>query len=474
MPAFAGSVISLSGARVFAVALQLAVLPIVARYVDPAEFGLVALSMVFVGLAMALSDAGLGKSLLRDGGRDELVWSSAFWMLCGFGLVLALCVLAAAPFVALIYDAPRLARFLSVLALVPLLQSISAVFVAELESRHAFLPLALALVLSSVLSAGVAIGLAMNGAGAWALIAQQVTLFAVQAIWYVLGSTFRPRVAFSRQALGAHLKFGSDTLGWAMLQFVIRESLRLVIGFVGTMAQLGAFAMAMRFLRVPSTVISDPVSRVVYVRMAAQHATQGAVRDLFIQASGLLAVIVIPPIALLAAASEPVFVLLLSEEWSDVGLLFTLLAPGFALQIALSPNGTAFMARGRTDLRLRVTTEMAVLWLLMLPLAASFGAIALVAARSVWFIAFLPRMAVFTRRAFDVGLGDIMALLRWPVLVSTAGFALQRGLSHNLMLGPWGELALALVLLMLVWGAILLLSRGRLRDSYAALKAGMV
>jgi len=59
------SILMLSVARMAAVGCQFAALPVLARLLSPVEFGLVAIAMAVVGLTNALSDAGLGKSLLR-------------------------------------------------------------------------------------------------------------------------------------------------------------------------------------------------------------------------------------------------------------------------------------------------------------------------------------------------------------------------------------------------------------------------
>ena len=46
--------------------LQLAVLPILARILDPSSFGLVALAMPFVLAASVICDFGLGSAIVRE------------------------------------------------------------------------------------------------------------------------------------------------------------------------------------------------------------------------------------------------------------------------------------------------------------------------------------------------------------------------------------------------------------------------
>jgi len=464
------SILMLSVARMAAVGCQFAALPVLARLLSPVEFGLVAIAMAVVGLTNALSDAGLGKSLLRDRERDELIWSSAFWLLSGIGVGLSLVLFALAPLVARIFDDPELRGVISVLSLLPFLLSFSSIFSVELERREAFATVAATVFVPTVAGVVVAIWLAMAGFGAWALVAQQVAQVGLQAAICIAASRFRPSFQFSLASLGEHLRFGWDTLLWSVLRFINQQSLTLVIGRIGTIADAGALAMTQRFNRLPGLLVTQPVNRVIYVRMAATHRTEGAVRDWFLTILRNNAFIIVPPLFMVAACGHSFFALLLSERWTGVGTFFALLAPGIALQTTLSVNGSAFMASGHTDLRLRLMLEMTVLWLVLLGLTAGFGgAHAIALARSVFFVLFLPRIAVFTRRAFDAGLGEILEAIWRPVAISALLWALHAGLSAQWALDRWQEVGLAAALLALAWACILATDLQALRGSFLRL-----
>lgn len=76
---------------------QVLVLPIIARFLDPLEFGDMALAMSVVVFVQILSDAGMGRSLIRQPKYDPAEWNSVFWMLACVGLTLTVVVLILAP-----------------------------------------------------------------------------------------------------------------------------------------------------------------------------------------------------------------------------------------------------------------------------------------------------------------------------------------------------------------------------------------
>jgi len=99
---------ALSAARVTQTALTFLSLPILARLLAPAEFGLAALAMSFAFFTMAIADAGMGQSLVRTPASETNIWSSAFWMILALSTALACFLLAIASPAAWFFDQPDL------------------------------------------------------------------------------------------------------------------------------------------------------------------------------------------------------------------------------------------------------------------------------------------------------------------------------------------------------------------------------
>ena len=399
---FFKSVGALSAARAAAMASQLLVLPILARYLSPTEFGIVALAMSVAVITNMLSDAGMGLSLIRTPLNRALEWSTVFWFLMGLGAALMLALLAVAPLMVWLFEEPGLLWPLIALAPTPLILSFSAAFAAEMEQRDAFAELALAQTVATFLGLAAAVWMAVDGFGVWALIAQQLLLQVGRAVWVAARSRFRPGFRFSRSALGTHFTFGRDTTGSSLLTYLREQSTPLVIGKVLGTSDLGIFTMTARFMRLPMYALAGPVGQVLYVKLTRSADDKETFRAILLAAIRLLGFAILPPMAALAVISETVFVLLLSETWKEVAPVFTLIACGAALIAVTYPVAQALNALGETLARLRLTLEATFFWLALLGVTVYFGLAAIAVARSLWMLLLLPRNWAYLNRSCGV------------------------------------------------------------------------
>lgn len=423
-------------------ASQILVLPILARYLTPSEFGIAALAMSVAVFANMLSDGGMGRSLIRTPLSARGEWSSVFWFLGALGLGLSLLVLALTPAMVWLFEEPDLFGPLAALAALPLLLSLNAAFAAEMEQREAFGELALAQTVATGAALGVAVWMAVTGFGVWALIVQQIVLNVITAAWAFLRSRFRPGLVFSRADLAPHFGFGRDTVVASMVTYLREQSTPLVIGKVLGTADLGIFAMASRFLRLPMFGLAGPAGRVIYVRLTQVREDPAAFRAVMLAATRLLSFLILPGMTAIAMVSETLFVLLLSERWAEVAPVFALAAGGAALIAVTSPAVSALTALGLTMKRLRLTIEITVFWLFLLAASVSFGLLVIAAARTLWMIVMLPRHWAYLEPACGVTPGAYLGAFM-PGLLSAGVTGFVLGML-SVFLEPEGWMLIAL------------------------------
>jgi len=467
---FFASVGALSAARAAAMASQLLVLPILARYLSPAEFGIVALAMSVAVLANMLSDGGMGRSLIRTPLEKYDEWSTVFWCLTALGLGLFLGLLALAPAMVWLFEEPALFWPLAVLTPIPFILALSAAFAAEMEQRDAFGELALAQTAATFAGLGAAVWMAIEGYGVWALIAQQILLQGVRAAWVILRSRFRPGLMFSRTALAPHFTFGRDTIAASLLTYLREQSTPLVIGKMLGVADLGIYAMTARFMRLPMFALAGPFGQVLYVRLTrAQHDMEDF-RGILLAALRLLAFAILPPMAALAVTAETVFVLVLSETWAPVAPVFALIACGAALIAITNPVAIALSALGQTMARLRLTLEATLFWLILLATSVSFGLAAVAAARSLWMLLLLPRNQIYLNRACGVTARSFALAFLPGGLTAVAVMLTIIGADAASSLSGWAWVGLVALLSTLVFGFAALLCKATLLKDLSRLR----
>ncbi len=367
--------ISMSSVTVLRMMVQIFILPFLARYLSPADYGTIAVAMPFVLFAMMFSDAGLSASLIRKENINHKEWSTCYWFITGLGLVMALIAILIGFGLSIFLDNWLLLPIFAALSLIIPLQSLSTVPGAFIQRNHRFKTLAAIEIACMVLSLIATIISAVNGMGAWSLVVQQLTHYMTKLILTLTFARFLPSITFKLALIYDHLTFGKNLLGANFVSF-IRESIKNVIfsKMFGAPA-MGTISMASMFANLPAKVVSGPLQLVLYPRFSALQHDKIAIQNAFIAFSRLLSIICFPLFGMLAIAHQPVFTIILSEKWAQSGEVFMIMAPAAALHAVSSLRGTIAMAYGRTDIILRQMIEITVISLIILAIFTHFGLI---------------------------------------------------------------------------------------------------
>ena len=152
------------GARVGTQVLSLILL---SRILAPADFGIMAMAAVVIGLATVVRDLGAGPAIVREANLTASFVASQLVVAVTFGVVLAVLIVLIAPFASAVFGEPDLTPILSVLALGFVVGGLGVVPQALLERSLAFRPIAAAEILAGFVALVVALGAAVAGLGRW-------------------------------------------------------------------------------------------------------------------------------------------------------------------------------------------------------------------------------------------------------------------------------------------------------------------
>lgn len=466
-------VATLSAARIFQLASSFIAIPFLARMLTPEDFGLAALALSLVMFFTMIGDAGLGRSLVRVDASDSEAWSSAFWgsillMLALSGLFFLLSWPAAA-----FFEEPRLVPIMMTLSLAPFLMGIAEIPAASLLQKEKFQWLAGAEFAAAMAGIVVALVVAFNGGGAWALVWQHLTQRIVKGIVVQLASQLYPRLVLNFAKLKEHVRFMVDTAAWSMTTFVSRQADTLIVGKVLGAATLGLYNIAVRIMQLPVSILGGSLHSAIYPRFVKLREDNKALRELVLFTTMAQAVFAFPAIAAVAAASHAFFTLLLSERWQASGEIFTLLAGAAAIQTIVAINGSLLQAIGRTGARLRLTIEYAILWTISALATAPFGIHAVALGCTVVSFIYLPRLLQLYLSPIQCSTMDFLRALAAPALASIALFIGHRLLMRFIEVGFWAEIGIVVLETAIVYAALLLFQRrtimGQLRSVRALL-----
>ena len=413
--------VAISSVGVIRILAQFLAIPIMARILSPADYGLVAMAMPFLVFAMMIADAGIATSLVRTPTEDSKEWSTCFWLSMMLGMILAAIMVASAPLIAMLFEEPQLSPIIMVLAIIVLMQATGAVHNSALLKEQKFKFIASSEGIAILIGIAVAVITAMHGCGAWSLVFQQLTYYCVKIGLILKFSPFKPQRLFDIGTVGEHIRFGKDILTTYMVTFFTRSIDNLIIGKVLDAVAVGIYSMAFQFARLPWMLVSGPLQTVFYSKMAKVKDDKDSIRKTFLILTRILSIIIFPSMGMVAVAHESVYTILLSDKWQESGRIFMMVAGVMALQAVM--NGmcnTVMMALGQTRLQVRQTTEQGIIWIITMFSTIWFGLDCLVIAYSVVFLLYSPRILMLTLPLIDCNFRDYISAIIIPIMITFA------------------------------------------------------
>ena len=160
--------------RISLQAIQFILGIILARILSPNEYGIMAILFVFIVLSQVFIDSGFTKALTQKIDRDENDKSTVLIFNLGISIVCYIIIFFTAPIIADFYENPLLINLLRVIGISLIINGIYNVPNTLLTINLDYKTITKVNVLSVVISGLLAVYLAYNGYGVWALVYQTI------------------------------------------------------------------------------------------------------------------------------------------------------------------------------------------------------------------------------------------------------------------------------------------------------------
>lgn len=399
--------------------INLGVFVLLARLLEPAAFGLVAMAGVFVHVCGILVDQGMSTALVQRAEIEPEHTDTAFWLGILFGVVLTLAGILLSGPIAGLFRTPELGPIVALLSWNFLINAFSGVQQALLTRTFQFRLLAVRSLGAAVAGGCASVVLAVLGFGPMALVAQLLctSLAGVILLWSVSG--WRPGFRVSARHARDLLGFGVKVLGIRLLNAMSRRSDDLLIGyFLGPVA-LGYYTVAYKVFKVMIEVFTKIVTRVALPTFSALQADRARVSASFCDAIRLTSLLAFPMFVGLGVLASDVVPLMFGAQWSaSVPVMQILVLMGMLQTLQLLGN-QVLMAMGRPEWSLRFLSVSTALSIVGFAVSVRWGITAVAVAYTVVGYALFPWFLVLLRRLLGLGFGTFFRQVR-PALAGCA------------------------------------------------------
>ncbi|WKV11357.1 lipopolysaccharide biosynthesis protein [Marivirga harenae] len=326
-----------------------------ARLLGPEVYGTVAMITIFSGLAQMLLNFGFSAALIQKKNVSNIDYSTVFWFNLFISLLIYLLFYFASGYIAVFYDLPELELYTKVIAIQFLLSVFAITQDVQLTKRVDFKTKAFNNVLSSLLSYIVAIFLAYNGFGVWALICQIILTRIIIIILLYIEVSFTPLFKFSLVSFKEMLLFGSAITGESFLNYFSRNFDNFLIAKFAGEDVLGAYSKAYGLVLFPIKNLSNVVKNVLFPSFSLMQSNIKEIKNYYLKVTSFIAYIVFPLMGLVALLAEEIVLILYGVKWVKMIPFLEIFAWLGAVQAIITINGTIYLSQGKANIAFMIT-----------------------------------------------------------------------------------------------------------------------
>lgn len=391
---------------------------VLARVLVPEDFGLVALSSVFVGFILIFEDLAMGSAIVQRKNINDAYLSTSFWASLIVGVVLAVILILIAPLAATFYEKDLLKYILMVSALSLVVSPITTIHKSMLAKNLEFNKLAVISMVQALIGGFASLGLALTGRGVWSLVLGGLisSVLVAPLIWSF--HRWRPKLIFDRKCFKDLFGFSAYLLSFNVFNYFARNFDNLIIGkFLGAQV-LGVYSIAYSLMMKPVRQISWSLGKVLFPIFSSIQDDKARVRSGYLKVTRAIALITFPMMAGLLVVSNEFVLVFLGPKWDGVILPLQLLCLVGASQSIGTTVGAVFNSQGRSDLLLKAGVCASLGHVASFLIGIQWGLIGLIKCYIVSNIVFFFFNQYFAGKLISLKMSNFLKNLWTPTLCS--------------------------------------------------------
>jgi O-antigen/teichoic acid export membrane protein len=457
--------------------LRLGSTAVLARLVIPEYWGLIGMVLAFTAIAEQIKDLGLSIATVQ---RKEITHdqvTNLFWVNVSAGALIALVICGLSPAVSAFYGDPRLTLITIAMASNFLLGGLTVQHEALLLRQMKLPQIAVLNVSATALSTVLAVVLAMNHYGYWALICRDLARHVLLVVGLCTLCPWVPGLPKRGTDVRGLLGFGAHMTLTHLVSAVIWNLDRILIGkFCGPVA-LGMYRQGYQLIMAPMDYLYAPIGRVAEPALSALQADPDRYRRYYKRIVFFLSFVTLPLGLFVAVYAREITLVLLGERWTDAAVFLRIFALVACIRPELASTGLVQVTCGRSKAYFIINLIRSAVLVLLMLVGVHWGAEGIAAAFAVEIMLMIVPALHYSFKHTPVSVSTFLVTMVRPLVASLAmAIALisLRALLH--IASPLSSLALggaiAAGAYLCVW-MVVPGGTGELRELLSSLEAGL-
>ena len=403
--------------------LRMGALMILARLLEPRDFGLIGMVTAITGVLNLFRDFGLSTAAVQREIVTEEQFSTLFWINIVVGTALMLLSAGAAPFIAGFYHEPRLLPLTAVLSVGFLFNAAGVQHAAILQRQMRFTALAATDVISLVAGTGLGIAMALYGMQYWALAVMTIANPLVYTICVWQAAKWTPKAPKRRSGIRSMMHFGGTITLNSIVVYIGYNLEKVLLGRFWGASTIGVYGRAYQLVNIPTDNLNSAVGGVAFSALSRVQSDRERLKSYFLKGYSFVLALTLPATVMCAIFAGDLVRVLLGPKWIEAIPLFRYLAPTILVFSMINPFSWLLLSLGLVARSLKIALVIAPLMIVADLVGISFGpagvAIAYSTALCLWTI---PHI-IWCVHGTNISLRDIFMAIARPFasgIVATA------------------------------------------------------
>jgi O-antigen/teichoic acid export membrane protein len=442
--------------------LRMGSLMILARLLDPKDFGLVGMVTAVIGVFSVFRDFGLSAAAVQRTSVTEQQSSTLFWINLSVGAVLGLLALAMAPFVVAFYHEQRLFGVTAVLATAFLFNAAGVQHTAVLERQMRFTTLSVIDIVSLLASTAIGIGMAIHGFGYWALVATATVTPLVYTVCVWLTTGWVPGRPRKQVGVGSMMRFGGTLTLNGLVMYIASNFEKVLLGRFWGVDALGIYGRAYQLINIPTDNLNSAAGGVAFAALSRLQGDPSRLKSYFLKGYSLVLSLTVPITFTCALFADDMIFVFLGPKWKSAAVVFRLLAPTTLAFAILNPLGWLLNSLGLVGRGLQIALVLGPVMITGYVVGLPYGPRGVAFAYSAVMILCLIPLIAWATHGTVISFRDILRVVSRPLLSGIVAAALAFGLQllYGSLLPPLPRLVLGVTVVFSAYIGMLLYVMG--------------
>ena len=409
--------------------LRVGSLAILARLLEPKDFGLVGMVTALTGVLNLFRDFGLSTASVQRANVTEEQTSTLFWINVLLGVILFAGVAGVAPIVVDFYHEPRLFWVTIVLASGFLFNAVGIQHSARLQRQMRFTTLSIIDTGSWIVSTAVAIGNAARGTARILvmLVAMTVTLPLTASTAFWVATAWMPGMPRRRTGIRSMLRFGGTLTVNGLVVYIASNFEKVLLGRFWGADAIGIYGRAYQLIRIPTDTLNGSIGEVAFSALSRLQDDPVRLRSYFLKGYSLVLALTLPATFACGLLATDLIAVVLGPKWKEAAPIFRLLTPTILVFALANPLSWLLGAIGMVGRGVKMSLVIAPLMIASYLLGLRYGPQGVAFAYSAVMVLWLLPVIVWSVHGTVISVRDILITASRPLASSAVAGATAFG-----------------------------------------------